>query len=222
MDYQKSTYLQDKNILFPKKTKQILTLLRKLTKEDIKKAYKIKDNLLEQTYHDIKNYSKNDYFHAFSSFTGLVYFNIDKDSYQKEEYEYIQEHVRILDALYGVLEPGTLIKPYRLDMKTKLGINLYQHWDLNPYFQDELIINLASKEFSQMIQNKIDILFFDEVKGTFKQQATYSKMARGKCIDFMIQNKVKTIEELKAFNLDGYRFNESLSNQTTIAFSRKK
>ena len=222
MDLKKSEYLEDKELLYPKETKKVLASLRKLTKKDIAKAYKIDGDLLSNTYQSIKNYTKNDSYHAFPSFTGLVYFNIDKENYKETEYEYIKNHVRILDALYGVLEPGTLIKPYRLDMKTRIGLNLYKHWNINSYFDDELVINLASKEFSQMVYNKIDVEFYQESNGEFKSQATFSKMARGKCLDYMVKHNVQTLEELKRFNIDGYQYNEKLSSEFVVAFSRIK
>ena len=222
MNLQKSNYLEDKELLFPKQTKKVLAKLRKLTKQEVAKAYNIQGDLLNSTYQSIKNYSKNQSYHAFESFTGLVYFNIDKASYKQEEYDYITKHVRILDALYGVLEPGTLIKPYRLDMKTKIGLNLYKHWEVNPNFKNEIVINLASKEFSQLVKNKIDIEFYQETNGNYKTQATFSKMARGKCLDYMVKNKIETLEELKKFNLDGYQYNQELSSENVVAFSRLK
>lgn len=219
--HQKNHY-ESKELLFPSKHKKVLAALRKLQKADIKLRMKLSKDLLDQTFSNIKNYNSLEQFQAFDAFTGLVFFNMNRDLYQIEEYKYIEEHVRILDACYGILQPGTLIKPYRLDMKMDIGLSLYKHWDINPYFKDDIIINLASNEFSKMIQSNkmISIAFLQNKEGKFINQATYSKMARGKFADFMILNKVTTIKELFSFNQDGYIFNPELSDEKTLVFTR--
>ena len=214
---------EDKELLFPKKHKKVLAMLRKHTKASLRNGMKIKDDLLHNTYKNIKNYNKLEEFQAFYGFTGLVFFNMDRNSYSVEDLKYIEENVRILDAFYGVLEPGTLIKPYRLDMKMQLGINLYKHWDISEYFKDELIINLASDEFSKMIdKDMITVSFFQDKTGKHVNQPTYAKMARGRFVDFMVKNKITSVEEVKTFNLDGYCLNEDLSSVSNLIFTRKK
>lgn len=218
-----SKHLSNRGLLFPKEHKKVLSTLRKLSKSKVSEAYNIKDTLLDQTYHNIKNYSANTEMHAFESFTGLVYFNLQKDSYTAKEYTYIEDHVRILDAFYGVLEPGTLIKPYRLDMKTKLGFNLYIHWDVNSYFMDDVVLNLASNEFSKMLNvPMISVHFLQEINGTYKNQATYSKQARGLFLNYMILNEIKDLEKLKEFMEDGYQFNKEQSDSSNLTFTRSK
>lgn len=212
---------ESKPLLYPKKHKKLLAMLRKHTKASLRNGMKISDDLLNQTYKNIKNYNQLDEFQAFYGFTGLVFFNMDKESYQEEELSYLEKHVRILDAFYGVLEPGTLIKPYRLDMKMNLGINLYKHWDIDDHFKDDVIINLASDEFSKNITlPMVTISFLQNKDGKFKTQATYSKMARGKLLDYMIKNKVEDIEGIKSFKEDEYQYNNELSKEDLIVFTR--
>ena len=217
-----STYLKDKELLFLKDHKSILSRLKKLTKKDIKKIMKIEKEMLDNTYNNIKNYSNLTASHAFSSFNGLVFKGLDKDSYKEREYRYIENNLRILDAFYGVLEPGSLIKPYRLDMKMKIGINLYQFWDIKSYFKDELIVNLASTEFSKMVEgcNLVNISFLQEKDGKFVNQATYSKQARGKFLNYLILNKIENTKLMKKYNLDDYIFNQLQSTDTSLVFTR--
>lgn len=212
----------DKELLFPKEHKKVLAAVRKLKKTELKTKWKLSKDLVESTYSTIKNYNTLNTFQAFDAFTGLVFFNMDRESYTKEEHDYIETHVRILDAFYGVLEPGTLIKPYRLDMKVPIGLNLYKHWNITSYFKEEVIINLASTEFSKMITSPtmLTISFLQNKDGKFVNQATYSKMARGKFADYMIKNKLTQIDDLKSFDLDGYSFNQDLSDNSTLVFTR--
>jgi cytoplasmic iron level regulating protein YaaA (DUF328/UPF0246 family) len=216
------THYSEKELLFESKHKKILAALRKLSKSDLQRIMKLSDDLLNQTYTNIKNYNSLESFQAFDAFTGLVFLNMSRDRYQPEEYKYIEKHLRILDAFYGILEPGTLIKPYRLDMKMDIGLPLYKHWDITDYFKDEIIINLASTEFSKMIQSDtmVTISFLQNKEGKYVNQATYSKMARGKFVNFMVENKVTTIEELFSFNQEGYIYNPKLSDNKTVVFTR--
>jgi hypothetical protein len=221
MDMKNSEYLDDRELLFPVKHKKVLASLRKLSKKDLGKSLSVKDKLLDQTYLNLKAYNDAEASHAFPSYTGLVYKNLDREGYKKEEYKYVAEKVRVLDALYGVLEPGTLIKPYRLDMKAKIGLNLYNHWDLGNYFKDELIVNLASSEFSKMLNLKmINISFLQNKNNRFVNQATYSKMARGKYLNYLIKYKIDSLEKMKLFSEDSYSLNESLSDVSNLVFTR--
>lgn len=221
MEMHKCKYLDEKELLFPKKQKKVLGILKKFSKTDLSFALSIKGNILENTFKLIKDYNNLDSYHAFTSYTGLVFKNLDRESYTQEDYNYISNHVCILDAFYGIVEPGTLIKQYRLDMKAKIGINLYKHWDISDYFSDELIINLASNEFSTMIKKfMINIGFLQNKNGAFVNQATYSKMARGKFLNYLIQNKITSLEEMKEFQEENYVFNESLSDEFNLIFTR--
>ena len=216
-----NNYFTSKELIFGKEHRKVLASLRKLTKKDIKKVMKIDKELLNNTYQNIKNYSKNDSFQAFFSYDGLVYKSLEKDSYNHEHILYIENSIVILDAFYGVIEPGTLIKPYRLDMKMNIGLNLYKHWSIDKYFEDNIIINLASDEYSKMIKkDMINISFLQNKDGKYINQATYSKMARGLLLNYLINNQINEIDHIKKFNLDNYQYNKSLSDDSNIVFTR--
>lgn len=217
-----SNYLIDKKMLFLKEHNKVLAMLRKLTKKDIKKIMKIDKELLDNTYNNIKNYNDLNMSQAFSSFDGLVFKGLQKEEYKDTEYRYITHNVRILDAFYGVLEPGTLIKPYRLDMKMNIGVNLYKFWDVKPYFKNEEIVNLASAEFSKMVEgcNIVNISFLQKQENEFVNQPTYSKQARGKFLNYLILNKIENIKLMKKYNEDDYKFNELLSSDYEFVFTR--
>lgn len=214
--------LQNKELLYPAQHKNLLNHLCSLTKEELQQSMRIKGSLLDTTYNNIQKHDTLSSFQAFPSYDGLVYKNLDKSLYKAKEYGYIEEHLRILDAFYGALEPGTLIKPYRLDFTMKIGLNLYDVWKLDNLFQDEVIINLASDEFAKMLHSNkmITIKFLQNKHNILINQATYTKMARGQLLHFMIINQVKDIEAIKAFDGDGYHYHSRLSNDTTIVFTR--
>jgi len=221
-DLSKSDYLLDKEILYIKEHKKILAQLRKLSKTDIKRIMKIDNNLLNLTYNNIKNYNKLPTYNAFESFNGLVFKGLQKELYHENEYDYIQQKLIIIDAFYGILEPGTLIKPYRLDMKMNIGLNLYSLWKIDNYFKNEMVINLASNEFSKLINtsNLVNISFLQAKNGKFVNQATYSKQERGRFLNYLIINSIDSVSQMKEYKDNNYGYNKELSNINNIVFTR--
>ncbi len=217
-----ATSLKEQNLLYPEKNKQLLTLLQEKNMHAIKKIMKINDPLLEETYNNLQNYDKLPTFKAIDGFYGLVYKGLQKELYHEEEYEYINNNITILDAFYGILLPGNRIKKYRLDMKMKIGIDLYDFWEINEYFDKDLIVNLASSEFSKMISSKkmINISFLQHQNNRYVNLATYSKQARGKFLNYLILNKIIKVSEMKAFQEDNYTFNQELSTEFDLVFTR--
>jgi len=171
------------------------------------------------------------------AFSGDVYLGMDLARYSERDFTRAQKQIRILSGLYGLLRPLDLIQPYRLEMGTKLKVgsteNLYKFWDdtvakaLNEELEDdELLINLASSEYFKVIPKKvlkvpmITPVFKDFKNGEYKIVMTYAKKARGLMVRYIIDHNVKTIEDLKGFNVDRYRFSEEMSTGNELIFTR--
>jgi len=220
-NYQKTEYLSSKSPLFSEQAERLRESIVQMNQTQLAKALHLTKSMEQSVYQLYHDESKQEGFQAFPSFNGLVFKQLNKSIYSKEQWHYIADHVRILDAMYGILEPGTLIRPYRLDMTANLKMNLYDFWDLDTLFQDETIINLASQEYSSMIKvPMITIQFLQNENGTYHNKATYSKMARGKMMQYLILNLIDSLEEIKQFSEDGYRFYESLSDDFVLTFVR--
>ncbi|PQJ78623.1 peroxide stress protein YaaA [Polaribacter porphyrae] len=174
---------------------------------------------------------------AIYAFTGAVFQGIDVNSLEEEKIPLLQERLRILSGLYGLLKPLDLIQPYRLEMGTRIKVgrrdNLYKFWDtdlaksLNEELEeDELLINLASSEYFKALPKKvlkvpmITPVFKDFKNGQYKTIMTYAKMARGFMVRYIIDNNVKTLEELKGFDVEGYGFSEEMSEGNELVFTR--
>ena len=174
---------------------------------------------------------------AIYSFTGAVFMGIDVNSLEEKKIPVLQERLRILSGLYGLLKPLDLIQPYRLEMGTRLKVgkteNLYKFWDdtladsLNQELKEgELLVNLASTEYFKALPKKvlkvpmITPVFKDFKNGQYKIVMTYAKKARGLMVRFIIDNNINTIEELKGFNADTYRFSEEMSSGNDLVFTR--
>lgn len=171
-------------------------------------------------------------------FTGEVYRGLSVETLSAAELEKAQKNLRILSGMYGLLKPMDLIHPYRLEMGTRWNIkenvsNLYQFWGdkltkslLKETDKGEAIINLASNEYNKAInwksvKNPVVTPVFKEFKnGEYKIVMVFAKHARGAMARYIIRNEIQNPEELKAYNVDGYAFDEKLSSDQEWVFTR--
>nr|WP_290696216.1 peroxide stress protein YaaA [Halomonas sp. UBA3074] len=178
---------------------------------------------------------------AAQAFQGDVYTGLQAERFSAAENRYAQSHLRILSGLYGLLRPLDLIQAYRLEMGTKLanqaGKDLYAYWKpvltpaLNEAIADsgsKVLVNLASNEYFKAVDVKqldarvITPVFKDEKNGTFKIISFYAKKARGLMSAWLIQHQISKPEQLKNFDVAGYRFDASSSQGDTFMFTRKE
>lgn len=179
---------------------------------------------------------------AIDAFKGDVYAGLDCDSLSDTARDWLQDHLRILSGLYGVLRPLDLMMAYRLEMGTKLGnpngSNLYQYWDrtitelvLKDLKQqgDEVLINLASNEYFKAVkkpllkQNNIRVItpvFKDQKNGQYKMISFYAKKARGMMVRYIVDNKISDAEQLKDFDCAGYYYVADASTDNEMVFYR--
>ena len=171
------------------------------------------------------------------AFSGDVYRGLDSYTIDEDKIDFMQNSVRIISGLYGLLKPLDLIQPYRLEMGTKMRVddnkNLYEYWrqkitsQLNKELtNDEPVLNLASNEYFKAIDRKviktgIYTANFKQLKnGEYKTIAIFSKKARGLMTRFIIDNNITDVNDLKSFNYDNYIFHESLSSEKEYVFTR--
>ncbi len=174
---------------------------------------------------------------AVYAFTGEVFRGLDVTTLPEEKISLLQNRLRILSGLYGLLKPLDLIQPYRLEMGTRIKVgkadNLYKFWNtdladaLNAEMQEgDLLINLASSEYFKAVPQKalkvpmITPIFKELKNGDYKIVMTYAKKARGLMVRYILDNNVNSLDELKGFNTEGYGFSETLSTETELVFTR--
>lgn len=176
---------------------------------------------------------------AILAFKGDVYTGMQAQTFSDADFDFAQQHLRMLSGLYGVLRPLDLMQPYRLEMGIKLanlqGKDLYTFWGdqitekLNQALAqqgDNVLINLASDEYfkavkpAKLVGSLIKPVFLDEKNGKYKIISFYAKKARGLMSRFIIQNKLTKPEQLVDFNLEGYDFDAGLSAKNELVFKR--
>lgn len=174
---------------------------------------------------------------AIYAFDGDVYIGLDVYTLPQEKLDVLQDKLRILSGLYGLLQPLDLIQPYRLEMGTSIAIgknkNLYEFWKktitktLNSELQKgELFVNLASNEYFSAVDVKtlkvpvITPEFKDYKDGQLKMISFFAKKARGMMVRYILDTNAETIEDLKGFNYEGYAFDANLSSGNKLVFTR--
>lgn len=177
---------------------------------------------------------------AMLAFNGDVYEGLDAASLNARQLTYAQSHIRILSGLYGVLRPLDLMQPYRLEMGTKLanpaGKDLYAFWGdtvtttLNQTMAERdstALINLASGEYFKAVKPAllsvpvITPIFQDWKNGKYKVISFHAKRARGLMARYAAVKGIVNPKALKAFKLDGYAYEEGLSDERSWIFRRR-
>jgi len=220
---------------------QLIETIKPYTPAQVGSLMKLSDKLatlnVERYQSWEKTHSKDNSRPAIYTFMGDVYTGLDAYSLSNKEIKYAQDHLRILSGLYGLLKPLDLMQAYRLEMGTHLenprGTNLYQFWGdiivnaLNEQLSEgELLVNLASNEYFKAVNTKklnaslISPNFLDEKNGKFKVISFYAKKARGLMARYLIQNQCKTLEDIKAFNVNGYQYDAAQSTSQVPVFIR--
>ena len=231
---------------FLSQSSKLIGQLKKKEPKDIASLMGLSDKLATLNYDRYQSWTaskkaSNDSKPSLLVFKGDVYKGLQAEDLTKKEMNFAQKHVRILSGLYGILRPLDLMKPYRLEMGTKLetsqGKNLYEFWgdkiqknvlDELKNQKSDLLINLASKEYFTVLGkvpedvNVISPAFKDYKNGKYKIISFYAKKARGLMARWIIQNKVTDFENLKDFDVEGYKYSKAESTSTTPVFLRKQ
>lgn len=218
---------------FKNRTSILIDTLNKKSIDEIENIMKLKGELLNKTYKDIQDYDKLKSIPAISMYYGASFKELELEDYSEKSLKYLKNNLLILSALYGASLAFDLLKKYRLDMTMSItDKGLYNFWkkDINDYIsnvldKDEILLNLASGEFSKLIDNKkipmVNIDFKEEKDGAYKSVSTYSKKARGKFLNYLVKNQTDNLEEIKKIKLDGYSLNNGLSDEKNLIFTRR-
>ena len=229
------------SICFEKEAQYLNSILKSKNPKELSDLMSISSKIADLNYE--RNHSWSLPFtninarQAVYAFSGDVYRGLDAYSIDDSRIDFLQNSVRIISGLYGLIKPLDLIQPYRLEMGTKLAFdsnkNLYDYWrkkiteQLNLELNDkEPILNLASNEYfkaidTKVIKSEVYSANFKQLKnGEFKTIAIFSKKARGLMTRFIIDNNITDITDIKSFNYDGYMFHEELSKEKELIFTR--
>lgn len=228
--------------VFTSKSAELNKILTELSVIEIGRLMKINPKQALEVYQYIQAFDMDitPQKQAAATYNGIAFAGLDSATFNDNDWKFAQKHLVILSGLYGALRPLDMIKPYRLEMQTKLpnnkGNDLYDFWrqDISTYFNQRLIeddkiwLNLSSNEYSKVIDKKqlpkdlkiITPVFKEQTGQGFKQVTVYAKKARGMMARYVIQKQIKNIEAVQLFDSEGYAFAPFLSTDNEWVFIR--
>ena len=225
--------------IFSKNATELALVAKRLTLKELKNLMGLSDNLAELNSARFASFGKQRSLPAAFTFAGDTYKGLNVNSLSKSDIEWAQSHLRIISGLYGLLRPLDNIEPYRLEMgsklKTEQGNNLYEYWnkkialainELSDETNSKVLVNCASQEYFQAVDmaslkpKVITPVFMENKNGENKIISFYAKKARGLMARYIIENKVRKIEDLKEFNFENYKYRKELSTETNLIFLR--
>jgi cytoplasmic iron level regulating protein YaaA (DUF328/UPF0246 family) len=222
-------------------TAELAKVTKKLRVIELKRMMDLSDALAKLNRERFQAFQPDseDGLQAAFAFNGDVYLGLRARELDKKALAWAQDHLRILSGLYGVLRPLDAIQPYRLEMgvriKTRRGASLYDFW--GPRVSETLdaalaghkertLINCASQEYFGAVDRAalkapvVSCRFLEEKDGQARIMSFFAKKARGMMARFAIDNRLERAADLKAFDIEGYKFQPSLSSDEEFTFAR--
>lgn len=222
---------------FLEETEAIVRELQSKPSEELQRLWKCNDKIAMLNVERLQNMElRCNLTPAVLAYVGIQYQYMAPNVFTAQEYDYIQEHLRILSGFYGVLRPFDGVTPYRLEMQAKLKIgevkDLYSFWNSkladNIFKESDCIVNLASREYSICISpylrpdiHFITCVFGEEKDGKIVEKGTMCKMARGEMVRYMAENQITKLEDICSFDRLNYVFDAARSDKETYVFVKR-
>jgi len=218
--------------------------LRKLSVSQIGNLMHLSEKLADLNHHQYANFhtpfTSDNAKQAILAFKGDVYVGLEAESFSADDFDFAQNHLRILSGLYGLLRPLDLMQAYRLEMGTRWSVtptknNLYKYWNtqitkkINEILEaqeEKILVNLASNEYFKAVKPKLvegrilTPVFKDFKNGQYKVISFFAKKARGSMARYIIQNRITNLDDIKAFDTNGYYYKKELSKENEWVFVR--
>jgi cytoplasmic iron level regulating protein YaaA (DUF328/UPF0246 family) len=222
--------------VFLSRTQKLCAVMQSMSYDELKKVWKCNDSIAQLNINRLENMDLHTRLTpAVLAYEGIQYQYMAPGVFSQQEFDYIQDHLRILSGFYGVLKPFDGVTPYRLEMQAKLKAgeskDLYHFWGRSLaehlFAETDCIVNLASKEYSICVSKYlpknvrfITCVFGEEKDGKIIEKGTMCKMARGEMVRYMAEKQISDPEKIKDFDRLNYRFDPSHSNNDMFVFIR--
>ena len=170
---------------------------------------------------------------ALLSYEGIQYQYMAPGVFEQGQWDYVQEHLRILSGFYGLLRPFDGVEPYRMEMQAKLAgfrcSTLYEFWGASLAealaAEDACLVNLASQEYSKAVRpywgtqrRWVECTFAEEAGGKRREKATQAKMARGAMVRYLAERQAREPEEMRGFDRFGFSYDAAASSPDHFIF----
>lgn len=226
--------------VFEQASDELVECLRKFKPEQLAELMAISPELAALNHRRFSQWGEAAEKPAILLFNGHVYETLGSGSFDEDDMRFAQRHLRILSGLYGLLRPLDMIRPHRLEMGTRLHMgpkvrDLYAFWgdrisaELAAAIRkngDTALLNLASVEYAKAIRPQglsvpmITPLFKERSPKGLRTVAIHAKHQRGAMARWVVRYRLLDPEDLKAYDVDGYRFQVEGSTEREWLFVR--
>ncbi len=224
---------------FAPEAKRLAGIARRLSLDDLRRLMDISEPLARLNRDRFKGFDAQPQKPAALMFDGDTYAGLEAATLDADAMRWAQGHLRILSGLYGLLRPLDAIRPYRLEMGSRLetpkGADLYAFWGrkiaqaLNADAASagvDTLINCASTEYFAAVDLRalklrvVTPVFLEDRAGEAKIVSFWAKKARGAMARFVAENRLTNVADLQGFELGGYRFHPAQSDDARMIFIR--
>lgn len=222
---------------FLTEAERVFSVLRGLDRAELKKLYRASDDIVTLNYERIRETDlRKGLTPALFSYEGIQYQYMAPEVFDERELSYVEEHLRILSGLYGLLRPFDGVVPYRLEMASKLAVdghkNLYAFWGAKLAeelaAETDVVVDLASDEYGKAVAKhlpkgvrRIRCVFGEADRDRVVEKGTMCKMARGGMVRYLASNGITDPERMKDYDED-YFFSEAHSDAETYVFLKRE
>ncbi len=211
--------------LFQKEKETLLGELRNYTVEALEKLYQSSRKIAEENHRRFSHFEENS--KALWSYTGAQFKALDINSLSASSRDFLDQHLFIMSGLYGLLRPSDTIGLYRLPMNVEIGRPLKDYWREPLYntLENQTVLNLASKEYSETLDARLTIITVDfftvDARGKHKKNAMEVKQQRGQYLRYLASEKSLSETTLKSYCENGYQYQETLSDKNKIIYTKR-
>ena len=226
---------------FQKEAAEIALQVSQCSVEELERMLSVNSKLA------VENYKRYQMFHAegapelpaLLAYTGIVFKRLNPKDFSTDDFQYAQDHLRLTSFCYGLLRPLDVIRPYRLEGNVQLpefgGRTLFSYWQsrLTDLFIEEInscggvLCYLASDEMRGLfdwkrVEREVKVIvpeFHTWKNGKLSTIVVYTKMCRGEMTRYILKNRIEDPQALKAFQWEGFEFNERLSDEKKLIFT---
>ena len=215
-------------------TERLLAALRAMTPKELQALWKCNDSIAALNIERLSGMDlRRCLTPAILSYEGIQYQYMAPGVFEAGQYDFIQEHLRIVSGFYGLLRPFDGVTPYRLEMQARLAVD--GHKDLYAFWggklarrlaeETDFVLDLASKEYSRAVEPHLPKTVrlvrctFGERQGSkIVEKGTMCKMARGQMVRWLAENNVTDPEKIREFHDLGYCYDPAESGEEHYVF----
>ena len=200
---------KDTNFVFEKQVQQIVTLLELIDEEDLTSIYGTSQEKSLAFHRQNQDVFNSSCVHAIERYTGVVYKNLDWESFSDDEKNFMDNHFYIFSGLFGIVSPLTLIPNYKLKMNVLSLHNLWKNHITKILNNEDIVIDLLPQVHRKAFnpgENTLKIDFFVINKGKKTSAGHFGKAVKGEFIRYMAENKITKTDEFSGFEYEGFKW----------------